>query len=406
MIGMASALRLQASGIVTTVVDPVAVRRAASWGNAGHLAVEQVEPLASLATLRSLPSLLFSRGGPVALPLRDLSAWLPFGIRLAAASIPSRFQQGKAALADALAQAVPAWRRLLNEAAAPHLLREEGHIVLWETARAAALGRRQWQQADTGIARARDLTAEEIVRVAELMARPPAGGIRFEGTAQIADPTALAEALGAALERLGGRQICDAAHSIDTRSSKASVILGGGGRLEADAVIVAAGVASRALLEPLGHKVPIIAERGYHIEALGSDWPADLPPIVFEERAMIVTRFNSGVRASSFVEFGRAGSPPDAGKWRRLRAHVQDLGLRFEQTVAEWMGARPTLPDYLPAIGRSERADNLYYGFGHQHLGLTLAATTGEAVAALVRGEVPHLDLQPFDLRRFERRSR
>lgn len=121
---------------------------------------------------------------------------------------------------------------------------------------------------------------------------------------------------------------------------------------------------------------------------------------------MIVTRFSSGVRASSFVEFGRAGSPPDAGKWRRLRAHVQELGLPFEQTVAEWMGARPTLPDYLPAIGRSERAVNLYYGFGHQHLGLTLAATTGEAVAALVTGEVPHLDLQPFDLRRFERRIR
>ena len=66
------------------------------------------------------------------------------------------------------------------------------------------------------------------------------------------------------------------------------------------------------------------------------------------------------------------------------------------------MGARPTLPDYLPAIGRSRRAPNLYYAFGHNHLGLTLAAITGELAAALIAGEAPTLNLAPFDLGRFE----
>ena len=75
----------------------------------------------------------------------------------------------------------------------------------------------------------------------------------------------------------------------------------------------------------------------------------------------------------------------------------------MEGPVAEWMGARPTLPDYLPAIGASRRADNLYYAFGHQHLGLTLAAVTGELVAALMGGATPAVDLTPFDLDRFAR---
>ena len=66
-----------------------------------------------------------------------------------------------------------------------------------------------------------------------------------------------------------------------------------------------------------------------------------------------------------------------------------------------WMGARPTLPDYLPAIGRSTRAPNLLYAFGHQHLGLTLAATTGEIVAALVADQPAPIDLAPFSLNRF-----
>ena len=94
---------------------------------------------------------------------------------------------------------------------------------------------------------------------------------------------------------------------------------------------------------------------------------------------MIVTPFRSGLRAASFVEFARADSPADPRKWARLRSHVAELGLPFREPCSEWFGARPTLPDYLPALGRSRRAANLLYAFGHQHLGLTLAAITRRA---------------------------
>ena len=115
---------------------------------------------------------------------------------------------------------------------------------------------------------------------------------------------------------------------------------------------------------------------------------------------MIVTRFRSALRAAGFFEFGRASAPPDPRKWARLRANLDSLGIAFAKPV-EWTGARPTLPDYLPAIGRS--ASGAYYAFGHQHLGLTLAAATGEAVAALVAGEEPPFDLKPFAIERLGR---
>jgi D-hydroxyproline dehydrogenase len=126
-----------------------------------------------------------------------------------------------------------------------------------------------------------------------------------------------------------------------------------------------------------------------------------LPPVVFEERSMIVTRFHSGLRAASFVEFGRAHSPADPRKWARLRSHVAALGLHFHDPCSEWFGARPTLPDYLPALGRSRRVSNLLYAFGHQHLGLTLAAVSSELIASLARGEATAVDVTPFDLERF-----
>ena len=91
----------------------------------------------------------------------------------------------------------------------------------------------------------------------------------------------------------------------------------------------------------------------------------------------------------------------DPRKWAALRAHVAALGLPVAGQAREWFGARPTLPDYLPAIGRSRAVPNLFYAFGHQHLGLTLAPVTAEAVAALVAGGLPPVPLAPFDLQRF-----
>jgi D-amino-acid dehydrogenase len=151
-----------------------------------------------------------------------------------------------------------------------------------------------------------------------------------------------------------------------------------------------------------GHGVPLVAERGYHLRAAPNAWPLDLPPVVFEDRSIIVTRFSNCVQVAGFMEFGDPDSPPDPRKWRRLERHVAELGLPIKPPFETWMGARPTLPDYLPAIGRSTRAGNLIYAFGHQHLGLTLAPVTAEIIQALVDATAPRFDLAPFDLARFE----
>ena len=401
IVGMCCGLNLQRRGINTLVIDPVSVRRAASWGNAGHIAVEQVEPLASPAAVRSFPRRLFWRGGALALPLRGIAAWLPFSLRLLAASRPSRYSKGKTALRPILAESLPAWRRLTEGIGARELLLEEGHFIVWETPATAAAGRAAWAAAETGTAAFRDATAEELARIAAQTKAPIAGGIRFLGTGQVADLGALAESVDAGFAALGGRQLWAAVRRIHVSDGRASVALDNGESLEADLVVVAAGVDSARLLAPLGERAPIVAERGYHIQSAESDWPLDLAPVVFEDRSMIVTRFRSGLRAASFVEFGHAASPPDPRKWARLRSHVAALGLSFNGGGKEWMGVRPTLPDYLPAIGRSRRAANLLYAFGHQHLGLTLGPITGEAIGALAAGEAPPVDLSPFDIQRF-----
>lgn len=398
IIGLCTAMALSRRGIEATVIEADSAHRAASWGNAGHVAIEQVEPLASWPMIRSAPRRLFSAGGALALPIRDAAKWLPFALRMAGAA--GRVQAGRAALDPLLAGAMPAWRELVASLDQRSWLKETGHYVLWESAASAAAGLDAWRRADTGTARFRPIDDEERAQLASLLARPPAGGIRFENTGQVADLKGLARVLEENLCSAGGTIRTARVTALAVEDDTARAVLEGGEQVTADLVVVSAGVRSGALMRSIGVHARIIAERGYHLHARRSDWP-DLPPLVFEDRSMIVTRFDDGLRAASFVELGDVDSPPDPRKWQRLRTHVSALGLPIGADAVEWMGARPTLPDYIPAIGRSRRAANLLYAFGHQHLGLTLAPITAGLVAAMATGAPAPLDLAPYDIERF-----
>lgn len=399
VVGLSCALALAREGHSVRLLDSSERRDAASWGNAGHLAAEQVAPLASIATFRSAPRRLFSAGGALGLPPSMLRHWLPFGLRMAAAARPRRFEAGVAALRGLLHDTIPAWLRLGGAIDRPDLVRRDGHFVAWESAASAASHRAAWAAADIGTASIESVGREDMATLHALTGGRIADAVRFRGSGQIADLAALAAALEAALLRAGG-EIVRAAATLEIERGRAVVP----GR-PAELVLVAAGIGSRPLMAAAGHRVPLIAERGYHVRAAPGGWPEQLPPLVFEDRAMIVTRYADCVQAASFVELGSAHAPPDPRKWQRLEAHVGALGLPFGPVSARWMGARPTLPDYLPAIGRSRRLPNLLYAFGHQHLGLTLAPVTAECVAAMVRGEPAPVDLAPFDIARFDRRG-
>lgn len=358
------------------------------------MAIEQVSPLASFETFRSIRRRLFSAGGPVALPPSMIGNWGVFALRMLAASTPSRFARGERALSELMAHAAGAWRRLIDDLGEPRLVRFDGHFVAWESVRTAAAGKRKWAEANIGTARLRDASTEELKQLRE---RSPAiaDAMRFIGSGQIVDLDALADSLRRALSRAG----------VELKAGEAELEIGTDGSarvpgIKSDLVLVAAGVGSARLMRAAGHRSPLIAERGYHIRARDFDWPADFPPLVFEERGLIVTRFSQSLQVASFVEFGSADAPPDERKWERLERHALELKLPMRPPFERWMGSRPTLPDYLPAIGRSEHSPNLFYAFGHQHLGLTLAPITAELMRSQIEGTRPLVDIAPFTLER------
>lgn len=398
VVGLSIALSLQAQTHEVVLVEAEEEGRSASYGNAGHLAIEQVEPLASMEMVYSAPKRWFMRGGALSLPPQGFAQWAPFLLKLLPAARPERFEQGKAALKALMIEAMPAWKRRVRDLGMEDLLRENGHFVVWETPESARAGLAAWRAKDTGTARWLPVTDSEMAQVSSLVQKKIHGAIRFENTGQIADTACLLEVMRDRFHARGGTVRYDRTGAVSVEGTSAFARTGSGDSLTGEAVIIAAGIGSRPLMEGLGYRVPLIAERGYHIQSTGHGWPEGFPPVVFEDRSLIVTGFESGLRVAGFVELNRADALPDPRKWRKLRQHAAALGLPLDMQTQEWMGARPTLPDYLPAIGKSDRADNLYYAFGHQHLGLTLGAVTGEMVAGMLQGQpVP----SAFSINRF-----
>lgn len=377
IVGRCCALALQTRGCTVTLIGEEDATPA-SWGNAGHIATEQIAPLADLGTLRRLPHDLFPRG-PIAIDWVHLRNWLPWSLRFLNACRPSTNRAGRATLQALLADALPAWQRLTSQIGEPALLDERGIVKLLARAdaprRAAIMTEEHW-----GTARAERLDEEAVNAINALLTTPVRAAVRFPGTAHIRDPRQVFDRIDTCFMTTGGTRLNASVTTVRPLPDGITVA-STCGTFTADKVVIAGGVRSPELVP--GLSLPMIAERGYHLEwDHGGAWTG--PNVVFEDRALVVTRFGDRLRATSFVEFTRHDTPPDPRKWRMIERHIRELGLPVQSAFTPWHGSRPTLPDYLPAIG--SLADfgsrGVYLACGHNHLGLTLAPTTAERLTA------------------------
>jgi len=396
VIGAAVAYALARTGRPVVLVDRApAGESGASFGNAGHIAVELVEPLPSPSLLFGFWRDLWPRG-VLDIPARRLGTFAPWALRFARAAF--RREAHTKLLAPFVRPGVTALAGLLSDAGRPELIRQHGHYETWldgdvdaqAAAQAAAMAKLEVPTQPAP----RELV--ESIRTAARAER--AAALWFPKCAHVVDPLDVVRAFvtaatghGATFERREVRAIQVAGTGLEVVTDADPVVAG--------TVVMCLGAWSAPLLRPFRLRVPLEAARGYHIRM-----PAARPlvdaPIVYANEKMLVTPMAGHVRATSFMEFAGIDAPADARKPEWLRTHARRLGYACEDSAPSWVGPRPVLPDYLPAIGRVPGAPNLFYSFAHQHIGLTLSGVNALAVADLVAGRA-RPDLDPFDLRRF-----
>jgi glycine/D-amino acid oxidase-like deaminating enzyme len=404
VIGCAVAQALAAQGRAVLLLDrALPATGGASFGNVGHIATEQVETLPSKQLLLGFWRELVAFDGALDIPLRRVMSLSPWLARFTVAAF--RQEANTRHLAPLVRDGANSLESQLDAIGRRDLIRRNGHYTVWLGAGASERAARETTNAARLAVRTTPAPVELLRSVASAAASAaaspaaPAAGLWFPDSAHVLDPAEVARALatdaiqrGAIFQRAEVRHLQTSVNTVD--------ITTGTETLQVHTAIVCAGVWSGALLTPFGLRVPLEAERGYHVE-LPDHPPLIDAPLVYADRKLAVTPMAGRLRASSYLEFAGLDAPPDPRKPARLRAKLQALGYRCDLDGPSWMGPRPTLPDYLPAIGRVPGAHNLLYALGHQHLGLTLAAATAALIGDLVAGRNPRFDIAALDLRRF-----
>jgi D-amino-acid dehydrogenase len=167
-----------------------------------------------------------------------------------------------------------------------------------------------------------------------------------------------------------------------------------------DKILITCGAFSKKLTDQMNEKIPLDTERGYHIHFKGYDHLVSRP-VVFLNRGFGMTPMEQGLRVVGTVEFGGLDNPLSKSRINNLVNNAKFMLDGLPQHEDEWLGFRPTLPDYLPIIGPSKNYKNVFYSFGHHHLGWTLGAISGKIVSDMIANENTNLDLKPYSSQRF-----
>jgi glycine/D-amino acid oxidase-like deaminating enzyme len=369
----------------------------ASFGNAGHIATEQIQPLPSPGLLWTFWRELFAFGGPLDIPLRRWLPLAPWILRFVGAAF--RQQRNTPALASLVRPAAQILDACLGEIGRRDLLCRRGHYTVWLGPGSSAQAARAMHDARALGVCANPAPQRLLEAAAARAGAAAAAGCHYPDSAHVVDPCRLAGAFVQAAVTAGATYVKTEVREIFPLGSRIGVRTAEGVR-SVPAAVVCAGVESAPLLSRFGLKAPLTAERGYHIELPG-ETPLEGAPVVYGDHSIVVTPMDGRLRATSYLELERHGAPADPRKLQRLHERVRQLGYRGEHAQGGWVGSRPTLPDYLPGLGRAAGEADLFYAVGHQHLGLTLAAPSAEVIAALVAHREPEVDVRPFDLRRF-----
>lgn len=387
MVGITTALALQERGHACVVIDRARPGSQTSYGNAGIIQAEAIEPYALPTSPLMLLQMAFGTRNAVDLHWRSLPGQLP-----------ALLAYWRASGARSLREIIPLWRQLIGEAVPRHaalitasgaesLIRREGYWEVHDTQKglAAAVQAAERRKAEHGVEFA-TVDGHTLASAEPAIHRAPAGGLHWIAPWTCLSPGALVAAYARLFEARGGRILTGDARTLQ-RTGAGWQVAG----QQAEQVVVALGPWSPALLQPLGYRVPMVRKRGYHRHYSGA---ADLRrPLLLVDHSVVLAPMRDGLRIATGAQISTADPCARARQLRRGETAARsllDLGAPLETTP--WSGTRPCLPGMLPLVCRAPRHPGLWLHFGHGHQGFTLGPVTAARLARAVDGDVAATD--------------
>ena len=406
IVGTVAACFLRREGHEVTLYDRDAPGSGASFGNSGVISPAAVMPVAMPGLLRKVPRWLLDETGPLYLDWRELPRLAPWLIAFLRAGREDRVRAISASLAALNGPTLDLLMPLLHEAGLGAMVQRKGMLYLDPIGQESAGESLAVSLQRAAGHRVEVLDGDGLRSLEPALAPGFAKGVYVPAAAHTVDPHRLVTGLAEHCEREGGSFSRARVDRIVATTRDRAAVKAGDDIRDYDAVVIAAGVWSKPLVARLGYRVPLVAQRGYHVTFTNPGVALNRVVLPVSLPATVVP-MAMGIRIGGTVEFAREDRPANSRRTEALCRHAKatlpalDIG---ERTT--WMGERPCTPDSLPVIGRAPRHPAVLFAFGHGHQGVIGAPQTAQAIADLVAGRPPGLDLAPFSVERFGLLSR
>ena len=402
IVGVSTAIWLQRAGHRVTVVDPKGPAGGTSYGNAGVLASIAIVPVTVPGLLGKAPKMLLDKNSPLFMRWSYLPKLLPFLSKY----LPHANDQDTNRIADALTL-------LLQDSADQHVSLAKGtgaekfvapgnYLFGYESTEAFDKDAYSWEIRHKRGYDFQVMTGLELANYDPSLQGLFSCGVKCPEHGQITDPGAYVKALAGHVDQTGGKFIAEEVVDLNySEDGQPNGVITEKQKLNADDIVLAAGIWSGPLATKLGVNVQMEAERGYHIEFVNPSVKLK-SPIMVASGKFVMTPMEGRLRCAGIVEFGGMTETRSRAPLELLKRQTLELlpNLKYDR-IDEWMGFRPSTPDSLPLIGRVSEHKNVWLGFGHQHIGLTAGPKTGRWIAQMIDGKKPNIDLKPFSTGRF-----
>ena len=399
--GLSTALYLQRAGVAVAVIDSLPPAGGASFGNAGLLSPDTAVPIALPGMLRKVPGWLANPLGPLSVTPGYFPRALPWLLRWIEAGRLERVIAISDAMRALHRESLSCWQELLGPSLYGDLIRPMGQVQVWEGDGETANSDVERQVRERHGITSEPLSADDLRQMFPGISREVTRGLLVPGNGHTVSPQRSVGTLGELFRKEGGALINERAMKLIPREDGGWMVMTNLANRSSDHVVVAMGAWSRQLLDPLGIKVALETERGYHAMLFDPEVMPALP-ISNKTRAFGVTPMEDGLRVAGTVEISGLQAPPNEERAKILVQHAKRMfpALRAEK-VRYWMGFRPSTPDSLPILGPSAGRPGLHFVFGHGHFGMTGGPPSGRLVARLITGQAPGLDPAPYAAQRF-----
>ena len=404
IVGLCNALALQRAGYRVSLIDRGTPGRETSYGNAGVLSESSVAVLNSPGLLKALPKLLLGRSNGLRYSPFFVVKRLGWMLRFLSHCTPRHWRAAARALRELQVLSLAQHKDWIAEAGVQDLLRHGGWMKVFRSEASFAAYAAELALYDEVGVRYTVFDREQLRQIEPGLKPIYEKAVLFDDTCGVSNPAALTDAYLALFTAAGGIVVEGSVTSLRQHGNGWEVRFAGADDsvLNGDGVVLAAGAWTAEIAGWLGYDLPLGWERGYHLHLAPADGPHLNRAVNDMDGGFVIAPMQQGVRITSGVELTDRDAPPDYTQIRRSVAMAREAhDMKAELETEPWMGRRPTMVDSLPVIGPAPRHRGLWFNFGHQHVGLSMAPGSALAITAMVDGTSPPLDTTPFRAERF-----